>query len=301
LWSSTVIMLYALWRLSKLVTLAYCSLVCYRVCKRSEVWIKPSEDAELFISCGRQVFWSVVQLGRMVGNVIVECDRILEQELSAKTAEVDDDDTIAAIQGYLDGCFEARSFQGGQATIRPLKAKRVIRVRNVAAIAEYLILRIRLKLKKFDFLSAKGDEVASDGFSMTLDSRVNEKLMFHGTDPIAADLILKDRVRVLGKAKHGRLYGDGCYYAENPAKADTYVTPDNDGQRAIIISRVMLGRVYYCKDSESVNWDTFKIGAYDTVCGDRLDIQKHWSGFREFIVFNPNQAIPMYLVWCTYD
>ena len=71
---------------------------------------------------------------------------------------------------------------------------------------------------------------------------VNERQLFHGTTRWCADAITNEGMdeRV---CKWG-LYGAGLYFAEDAAKADTYMSPAEDGCCDLLVCRVLLGAAH---------------------------------------------------------
>merc|ERR1712039_752210 len=105
-------------------------------------------------------------------------------------------------------------------------------------------------------------------------------------------------------AAHGELYGPGIYFAESVSKADTYAKPRADGLCGMIINRVLLGNIFVTTErNPSISQLMRKIHSrdYETICGDRTSIQGHFGGWKEFIVYEECQSMPLYLVWYKRD
>mmetsp|Transcript_37185 Transcript_37185/g.115735 ORF Transcript_37185/g.115735 Transcript_37185/m.115735 type:complete len:1295 (+) Transcript_37185:117-4001(+) len=130
-----------------------------------------------------------------------------------------------------------------------------------------------------------------------------EEYLLHGTRPEAAHAIaLSDfRLSLAGTAA-GSLYGRGIYMAESIFKSDEYTTVAegenaNDGWRAVIVCRVMLGRHLYddakAPDAEELTRQVVS-GHYDSVLGDREKVR---GTFREFVIFDDDQIYPEWIVW----
>lgn len=148
----------------------------------------------------------------------------------------------------------------------------------------------------------KTEHILSHGVELEpdLDRSMNEAIMFHGTNETVADIVIRSRVRVLNKnASHGDLYGPGNYFAESVTKADSYSTKDDDGLFSIVLNKVALGSIYM---TEERNPDYKKLmrainsKEYNSVCGDRRKIENFWGGWREFIIYEERQSMPLYLV-----
>lgn len=90
----------------------------------------------------------------------------------------------------------------------------------------------------------------------SLDPRVSEAWLFHGTSPTAAEAITSGDFRIsLAGSNAGTLYGNGVYTAESCAKSDEYAarheTPH--GRRFMILCRVLLGHMLEAKDASGDN------------------------------------------------
>merc|ERR1712048_19184 len=150
------------------------------------------------------------------------------------------------------------------------------------------------------------DEILSHGVATglveDLDVDVNEFLMFHGTAPEKAKCIITTDFRMpRGDKAHGHLYGAGIYFAESNSKAHMYCEALEDAF-PILVSRVTLGTIKNVTDNSpnaKALYDGAMKGDYDSVCGDRRNLKWNFSGYREFIVYNNDQALVEFLVWCT--
>lgn len=126
---------------------------------------------------------------------------------------------------------------------------------------------------------------------------VNEWYLFHGTSPENARKIMKDDFRVsLAGANTGTLYGRGLYFAESITKADEYAKPDEKGNFAVLLCRVIGGIVNYCDEAEP---DPEKLvqscisGSFNSVLGDREKVR---GTFREFVLFDSEDVYAEYLI-----
>jgi len=133
----------------------------------------------------------------------------------------------------------------------------------------------------------------------------NEMILFHGTTPVTAEAICDSRFKVnLGG---NGLFGQGAYFAESSSKSDEYVSTDDDnifqGLYATLLCRVMMGRVKYT-DAEKPKQDKDLLKAvigdgstfyprYNSTLGDREKVR---GTYREFVVYDDNQAYPEYIV-----
>jgi len=125
----------------------------------------------------------------------------------------------------------------------------------------------------------------------------NEWYLFHGTSPEAARQICESSFKLnLSGSRTGTLYGKGVYCAESITKADEYAKPNAAGHYAVLLCRVLGGRV---RHTEEVAPDPEELlqscvhGAFDSVVGDR---EKCKGTFREFVVFDTAAIYPEYVI-----
>jgi hypothetical protein len=125
----------------------------------------------------------------------------------------------------------------------------------------------------------------------------NEWYLFHGTSPEAARQICESSFKLnLSGTRTGTLYGKGVYCAESITKADEYAKPNSAGRYAVLLCRVLGGRV---RQTEEVAPDPEELlqscihGVYDSVVGDR---EKCKGTFREFVVFDTAALYPEYVI-----
>lgn len=135
-----------------------------------------------------------------------------------------------------------------------------------------------------------------------LDPSVNEAFLFHGTKPSACENICKSDFMVkMAGSNAGTLYGSGLYFAECSSKSDEYAVDDTSGiysgLYAMLLCRVVLGRVLYTDEvAPSVDYLTDRVATlheFDSVLGDR---EKARGTYREFVLFNNDQAYPEYVI-----
>jgi len=129
--------------------------------------------------------------------------------------------------------------------------------------------------------------------------RANEVWLLHGTSHSGAAAISSDDFD-MARARPTGLYGAGIYLAESVSKSDEYVEGDDSSGIelfALLACRVCLGNIYYCDeklpDRRDLE-DRCLRQQWHSVLGDR----KKTSGtFREFIVYDPNQVFPGYIIY----
>lgn len=129
----------------------------------------------------------------------------------------------------------------------------------------------------------------------------NEMYLFHGTKPSAADSIAENAFKLsFSGTNRGTLFGPGIYFAESSSKSDEYAKDDDDGiyqgLYASLLCRVVMGTYIY-NEEHRPNTDALTHnclqGDYHSVLGDREKIR---GTFREFVVFDHEQAYPEFIV-----
>lgn len=141
---------------------------------------------------------------------------------------------------------------------------------------------------------------------LPLDAGSNEHWLFHGTSPAAARSIAAEDFAISSVGIHGRSFGDGLYFAECSSKADLYSSvaysevdgPESEGLCCMLLCRVALGRARTVPDvpgSGTVHLMKDAAGdAYHSVVGDR---ERMLKSYREFIVHDPLQVNPEFIIW----
>eukprot|EP00930_Biecheleria_cincta_P024986 TRINITY_DN17836_c0_g2_i1.p1 TRINITY_DN17836_c0_g2~~TRINITY_DN17836_c0_g2_i1.p1 ORF type:complete len:1031 (-),score=184.54 TRINITY_DN17836_c0_g2_i1:100-3036(-) len=138
-------------------------------------------------------------------------------------------------------------------------------------------------------------EPLSDILGQT-DLASNENWLFHGTSKAGVNAISDEEFRLsLAGSHRGTLYGKGIYFAECTTKADEYSEEDEDGYCWMLLCRVVLGKTMVCKEKTPPAdiLEQCKRENCDSLIGDR------WAAvgtFREFIIPDPNQVYPAFVV-----
>jgi len=147
-----------------------------------------------------------------------------------------------------------------------------------------------------------GKAILTEARLPSLENSANEFLMFHGTNPDAANLIAQNHFDMAFACKTG-LFGAGLYFAESSSKSDEYVKPDARNHFPVIMCRVTLGRVNYVPNPDPTTdpgrdklESSCLRGDYHSVLGDR---KKARGTYREFIVYDHYQVYPHFIVWYT--
>ena len=131
-----------------------------------------------------------------------------------------------------------------------------------------------------------------------LNGRLNEKLLFHGTNAEVSKIIAKHGFDERVGAASGRLFGDGMYFAENSSKADQYVEGDSSREFCMFVTRVTLGTALFVSKTgfrgkrppDLTGTGAARGRIFDAVLG------KVSGKYQEYIVFDRAQCYPEYLV-----
>jgi len=219
---------------------------------------------------------------------------------------------IEDIQDLMDETWKGLTTRDrAQAKVSKLKVVHVLRNENAALWASYYVRRESIREEcqargeAFGQISTKTSGAkACRGLMEQSDlySGANEFYLFHGTNPSSAHKICFNHFRVDRAGTHkGTLYGAGIYFAEACSKADEYAQDDMDGLYqglfAMLLCRVVCGDLLHTADvkpnvKDLVN-DVVDEKKHHSVLGDR---EKARNTYREFIVYDNNQAYPEYII-----
>jgi len=119
---------------------------------------------------------------------------------------------------------------------------------------------------------------------------LNELLLWHGTDRVAADQIA-DKGFLVGSAKHGRRFGNGAYLAEDIDKSLGYA-PDDRGVRHMLLCRAVCGHMWYTEK----NWDEYAHNDAQKNRKNSILANPNKTGPREYILFEEAQIYPEYML-----
>ena len=108
----------------------------------------------------------------------------------------------------------------------------------------------------------------------------NEILAYHATDYSNVDSILKNNLDPNRAAAHGRRFGNGCYFSENPNFSLNY-------GKALIVFRVLPGKEYVGSRSSDLMGSKFHSKKFS----------EDSDGYGEqLIIINPRQFLPAYVI-----
>jgi len=254
--------------------------------------------------------WSVCPEMRLQGRFWLSIEDVSSETVLVEHFQRVIDRSLGTIGGRRIATKDRRD---GPAPIS-LTVERVQRVQNVACLREYLhrrhlmrqqakntrghpILQVEdLKVKvDYGILAANSDAISP------LDTSLNEVFLFHGTSPKGASGIAhEDFMLALAGSAAGSAFGKGIYFAEDCMKADEYTAEAKDahpfaGLRPMLLCRVLLGRMLVSEESD-VSYEITSVmqGHHDSLCADR---KAAVGTFREFIVFDEDQACAEYILW----
>jgi len=133
----------------------------------------------------------------------------------------------------------------------------------------------------------------------SLEERLNECMVWHGTDKEASEAIAHDDFRIswASKQHHGQRFGAGLYFSDSLDKCLTYTTPDEEGIRYVLLCRMLCGDVHYTDQEGNEN---------------ATDIARQYSktsvlanpskkGPHEFIALSEDQVYPEYILELRID
>ena len=122
---------------------------------------------------------------------------------------------------------------------------------------------------------------------------VNERQLFHGTNPEIVEAICKQNFDWRLHGKNATVYGEGSYFALNSSYSDSYAKEDTKGSKFMFVAKVLVGS--YTKGQSSYRRPPSKEPSnpasdlYDSCVDDR-------SFPTIFVVFDTDQFYPEYII-----
>eukprot|EP00933_Yihiella_yeosuensis_P004325 TRINITY_DN1086_c0_g1_i1.p1 TRINITY_DN1086_c0_g1~~TRINITY_DN1086_c0_g1_i1.p1 ORF type:complete len:1023 (+),score=164.48 TRINITY_DN1086_c0_g1_i1:102-3170(+) len=171
----------------------------------------------------------------------------------------------------------------------------VLRVENHRAFQRYWNYKEDLSACREEKGCSPFPTLTSDRINF-LDDKVNERYLFHGTNPEAAHAIARDvfHIEKAGSCA-GSMFGRGIYLAENASKSDEYAKEGAGvylGLCAMLVCRAVLGEVHTVSCSGDLE-AYVRSGQYDSVCGDRLAAA---GTFREMVFYDEEAVYAEFIV-----
>lgn len=209
--------------------------------------------------------------------------------------------TREAVQTLMNNTWKTITTRDRKfAKVSKFEVVNVLHNRNLNLWKHYCYARNRIRKQATQRVSSLTDVFDRSSLG-EVDSSINEFLLFHGTNPTAADRICSSDFMIssAGSAT-GALYGKGIYFAECSSKSDEYARDDAQGVYqglyAMLLCRVTCGNMLVTKErtpnAAALEARTAS-GSFHSVLGDREQVS---GTYREFIVYNSNQAYPEYII-----
>ena len=142
-------------------------------------------------------------------------------------------------------------------------------------------------------LFRKKENMAAVGAGSTKGRFVNERQLFHGTNPEIVEAICKQNFDWRLHGKNATVYGEGSYFALNSSYSDSYAKEDTKGSKFMFVAKVLVGS--YTKGQSSYRRPPSKEPSnpasdlYDSCVDDR-------SFPTIFVVFDTDQFYPEYII-----
>jgi len=170
----------------------------------------------------------------------------------------------------------------------------VLRVENHRAYTRYANYKDGMRMKRaypcVPFRTQTTDRIN------LLDDDINERYLFHGTNPESAQSIARDLFKMdRAGSCAGSMFGRGIYLAENASKSDEYAKEGTGvylGLCAMLLCRCAMGEVLTVSEAADMR-ETVRTGGYDSVCGDRLAAA---GTYREMVFFNEEAVYAEFIV-----
>ena len=122
---------------------------------------------------------------------------------------------------------------------------------------------------------------------------VNERQLFHGTDPKNVEGICKHNFDWRLHGKNATVYGEGSYFALNSSYSDSYAKEDSKGSKFMFVAKVLVGS--YTKGQSGYRRPPSKEPSnpasdlYDSCVNDM-------SCPTIFVIFDTDQFYPEYII-----
>lgn len=211
-----------------------------------------------------------------------------------------DPNRIAEVQQLMNDTWRSRYTRdrwlvaGAERVPLGCRVANVLRVENHRAFTRYANYKDGLRMKRSGPCSLFRVQT-SDRINL-LDDEINERYLFHGTNPESAQSIARDLFKMdRAGSCAGSMFGRGIYLAENASKSDEYAKEGAGvylGLCAMLLCRCAMGEVLTVSQPGDVQ-ETVRAGGYDSVCGDRLAAA---GTFREMVFFNEEAVYAEFIV-----
>src|SRR6218665_1418341 len=119
------------------------------------------------------------------------------------------------------------------------------------------------------------------------------ELKFHGTSVQAVEGILRNGFKI--PVSGGQMYGRGIYFASDSSKSAQKIY--TKGSKMLLVCDVLLGKTMTVEDSRpKMTYRKLREKGYDSLFAKRGTRDKGGVQNHEFVFYNPDQAIPRYIV-----
>jgi hypothetical protein len=136
---------------------------------------------------------------------------------------------------------------------------------------------------------------AEDAISVdNLDSSLNELLLWHGTCKESAEQISWGGFHIPKKerARHGKRFGEGAYFAEDLIKSMSYASADEDDTFYVLLCRTICGQIYYTEEKvETSAHETARSKGMHSILAN-----PEKQGPREYILLEESQVYPEFIL-----
>eukprot|EP00252_Welwitschia_mirabilis_P023075 TRINITY_DN642_c0_g2_i4.p1 TRINITY_DN642_c0_g2~~TRINITY_DN642_c0_g2_i4.p1 ORF type:complete len:315 (+),score=37.72 TRINITY_DN642_c0_g2_i4:119-946(+) len=123
---------------------------------------------------------------------------------------------------------------------------------------------------------------------------IDPQPLFHGTDDAAIEGITKEGFR-LPRANKNNMFGRGCYFATDSSKSAQNIY--TKGSNKLFLCSVLLGKTWTVQeDHPDMDPEKLRKKGFDSVYSKRGGVGTGGTSYDEFIVYNPAQALPEYVV-----
>ena len=147
------------------------------------------------------------------------------------------------------------------------------------------------KIQKITNLKLEKDY--EEARTKTFDDFEDEK--FHGTGKEGVEGIPKTGFRL---PSNPGMYGKGVYFATDSSKSSRYIY--TKGSNALLLCKVLLGKsLVVTKDDNTLDKNKLRSRGYDSVFAPRDTKGTGGVLHDEFVIFDPKQALPEYIIHYT--
>ena len=132
--------------------------------------------------------------------------------------------------------------------------------------------------------------------------RVHERQLFHGTSETQPDMIYQSEEGFDMRFSRDGMWGQANYFAVDAYYSDQYAYQRSDGQREMLLAKVLTGDSYCCKPDSSLRMPPLKYSGRETELGQvRYDtitgyIRGSQVTVQVYMTYSNEKAYPAYLI-----